>query len=254
MLILISPAKKIEYKKSKIDITTTMPYFIEESKSLITELKKFNSSDIGKLMNISKNLSDLNFERFLKWQPTFTEKNANPAVFMFQGEVYQGLKAQNFNAEEINFMQNNLLILSGLHGVLRPLDLIQAYRLEMGTKLKTKNANNLYEFWGNKISDFINIRLKENNSETLVNLASDEYFKSVNIKIINAKIIKPVFKDENNGKYKIISFYAKKARGLMTKFIIENKIDKVNDLKAFDYEGYTFSQEFSKKDELVFLR
>jgi cytoplasmic iron level regulating protein YaaA (DUF328/UPF0246 family) len=151
-------------------------------------------------------------------------------------------------------MQNNLLILSGLHGVLRPLDLIQAYRLEMGTKLKTKNANNLYEFWGNKISDFINIRLKENNSETLVNLASDEYFKSVNIKIINAKIIKPVFKDENNGKYKIISFYAKKARGLMTKFIIENKIDKVNDLKAFDYEGYTFSQEFSKKDELVFLR
>lgn len=254
MIILISPAKKINFQLDEYPVNTTTPMFLEESKVLISELQKYKSQDISKLMKISPTLSDLNFERFLTWNVPFTSKNSAPAIFMFQGDVYKGINVKTFNKKQLEFTQKHLRILSGLHGILYPMDLIQPYRLEMGTKLSVNNAKNLYEFWDNKILDFINSENENSENDFIINLASDEYFKSVKVNNLTGTLIKPVFKDEKNGKYKVISFYAKKARGLMTRFIVENEITEPEGLKAFDYEGYFFNDEMSSNTEFVFTR
>jgi len=254
MIILISPAKKINFKLDKYLVNTTTPIFLEESKALISELQNYKSVDISKLMKISPALSDLNYERFLTWNVPFTTENAAPAIFMFQGDVYKGINVETFNKKQLEFTQKHLRILSGLHGILYPMDLIQPYRLEMGTRLPVNNAKNLYEFWDNKITDSINSELDNSKNDFIINLASDEYFKSVKVANLKGKLIKPVFKDEKNGKFKVISFYAKKARGLMTRFIVKNEITNPEGLKAFDYEGYFFNDEMSSDKELVFTR
>jgi len=205
-------------------------------------------------MGISPKLAQLNFERFINWQLPFSTDNAKQALLAFKGDVYTGLDAYSLNEDELQTAQNDLRILSGLYGVLKPLDLIQAYRLEMGKKLQTKKGNNLYEFWGDKITKEINKSLIAKNDKYLINLASNEYFKAVVKKKVKAEIITPVFKDFKNGQYKVISFFAKKARGLMTRFIIQNKITDPEHLKAFNSEGYNFNPQLSKNTELVFTR
>ena len=201
-----------------------------------------------------KKIANLNVERFRDWNAEFDFSNARQALFAFKGDVYTGLDAYHLKDHDIDFAQQHLRMLSGLYGLLRPLDLMMPYRLEMGTKLKNSRGNNLYEFWGSIITDQINQDLAEIDAKLLVNLASDEYYKSVNEKKIQAEIIKPVFLDQKNGKYKVISFYAKKARGLMARYLIENKLSQVEQLKAFDSEGYYFDAESSSDKELVFKR
>ena len=205
-------------------------------------------------MGISPKLSQLNFERFVNWQLPFNMENAKQAILAFTGDVYTGIDASTLNETELQTAQTDLRILSGLYGVLKPLDLIQAYRLEMGKKLQTPKGKNLYEFWGDKITNEINKTLKEKEDKYLINLASNEYFKSVNKKEVKAEIITPVFKDLKNGQYKVISFFAKKARGLMTRFIIQNQITDPEYLKAFNSDGYVFNPHLSKNQELVFTR
>ena len=205
-------------------------------------------------MGISEKLGDLNFGRFLNWQPEFTSDNAKQAVLAFKGDVYTGLDAEKLSEKELVWSQDHLRILSGLYGLLRPLDLMQPYRLEMGTKLPNKKGKNLYDFWGNKITDGLNQVLVETGSQVLVNLASNEYFKSVNRSNLNADVITPVFKDWKNGQYKIISFYAKKARGLMSRYIIKNKITDPEKLKQFDVAGYTYNAAMSSAREWIFTR
>lgn len=205
-------------------------------------------------MTVSEKIANLNVERFRDWNAEFDFSNARQALFAFKGDVYTGLDAYHLKDHDIDFAQQHLRMLSGLYGLLRPLDLMMPYRLEMGTKLKNSRGNNLYEFWGSIITDQINQDLAEIDAKLLVNLASDEYYKSVNEKKIQAEIIKPVFLDQKNGKYKVISFYAKKARGLMARYLIENKLSQVEQLKAFDSEGYYFDAESSSDKELVFKR
>jgi len=253
MLLLISPAKNLASKpviyKEKTEI-----YFQKESMELISSLKKLNADEISKLMNLSPKLGELNFERFQKWQFPFSEINASTALFMFQGDVYKGLSAENFNNKELEFAQKHLRILSGLYGVLKPFDLILPYRLEMGTKLKHKSKNNLYEFWGNKILQKIENDIVEQGDKILINLASDEYFKSINAKKIHAEVFTPVFKEYKNNEYVQTVFFVKRARGLMCRYIIKNNIHNTEDLKGFDYERYMFNESLSKKNEFVFTR
>jgi len=206
------------------------------------------------LMAVSEKIANLNVERFRDWNADFDFSNARQALFAFKGDVYTGLDAYHLKDQDIDFAQQHLRMLSGLYGLLRPLDLMMPYRLEMGTKLKNTRGHNLYEFWGSIITDQINQDLAEIDAKVLVNLASDEYYKSVNEKKIQAEIVKPVFLDQKNGKYKVISFYAKKARGLMARYLIENKLSQVEQLKAFDSEGYYFDAESSSNKELVFKR
>ena len=205
-------------------------------------------------MTVSEKIANLNVERFRDWNADFDFSNARQALFAFKGDVYTGLDAYHLKDQDIDFAQQHLRMLSGLYGLLRPLDLMMPYRLEMGTKLKNIRGHNLYEFWGSIITDQINQDLAEIDAKVLVNLASDEYYKSVNEKKIQAEIVKPVFLDQKNGKYKVISFYAKKARGLMARYLIENKLSQVEQLKAFDSEGYYFDAESSSNKELVFKR
>lgn len=254
MIILVSPAKKIEFTPGEYPVNTTMPHFLNESELLINSLKKYDIKALESLMKISPALAELNFIRYNKWQKKYNSQNSGPAIFLFKGDVYQGININTFNDSQLEFTQKHLRILSGMYGVLRPMDLIQPYRLEMGTKLPVDSAADLYHFWDNKITDFINQEIKTHENKLIINLASDEYFKSVKTKNISVKIIKPVFKDEKNGKYKIISFYAKKARGLMTRFIVENSITDYEKLKAFDYEKYTYSEQMSSENEPVFIR
>lgn len=214
----------------------------------------YSATEIASLMTVSEKIANLNVERFRDWNADFDFSNARQALFAFKGDVYTGLDAYHLKDQDINFAQQHLRMLSGLYGLLRPLDLMMPYRLEMGTKLKNTRGHNLYEFWGSIITDQINQDLAEIDAKVLVNLASDEYYKSVNEKKIQAEIIKPVFLDQKNGKYKVISFYAKKARGLMARYLIENKLSQVEQLKAFDSEGYYFDAESSSNKELVFKR
>ncbi len=254
MIILVSPAKKIKQKSLELHVNTTVPYFEDESEILISCLKKYNVTEIEKLMKISPALADLNFQRYLTWQKPFKHDVAGPAVFMFDGDVYRGLNVETFNKIQLEFTQNHLRILSGLHGVLRPMDLILPYRLEMGTKLPVAKTKNLYQFWTDKITQFINNELNKTENNFILNLASEEYFKSVNTKLLNGKLIKAVFKEVKNGKFKIISFYAKRARGLMARYIIENNITDYQSLKSFNLEKYSFNEEMSSENELVFTR
>jgi len=254
MLALISPAKTLDYETALPTDTYTQPRLLEQSQQLIDVCRKLSATEIASLMTVSEKIANLNVERFRDWNAEFNFSNARQALFAFKGDVYTGLDAYHLKDQDIDFAQQHLRMLSGLYGLLRPLDLMMPYRLEMSTKLKNTRGNNLYEFWGSIITDQINQDLAEIDAKLLVNLASDEYYKSVNEKKIQAEIIKPVFLDQKNGKYKVISFYAKKARGLMARYLIENKLSQVEQLKAFDSEGYYFDAESSSDKELVFKR
>ena len=254
MLIVISPAKTLDFETPPTVDTNTQPDFLKDSRELIKQLKELSPAEVSSLMGISDKLGVLNFDRFNAWKTPFTKKNAKQAVLAFQGDVYTGLEAESFNKKQFNFAQKHLRILSGLYGLLRPLDLIQPYRLEMGTKFENKRGKDLYEFWGDKITEQINADLKNNKSECLVNLASNEYFKSIQAKDISKPIVTPVFKDYKNGQYKIISFFAKKARGLMSQYIIKNGIKTADELSGFNLDGYKFYKSESDDKTLMFKR
>ena len=224
--------------------------FGKEATLLIKDLKKLKSIEVQSLMNVSATIAELNTDRFNKWSLPFSLENAKPAIHAFKGDVYTGMDASSLTEDELNFAQESLSILSGLYGLLRPFDLMQAYRLEMGTKFATKRGKNLYEFWGDKITEEINTREKD----TLLNLASNEYFKAVNKKTLRANLITPVFKDEKKGVLKVISFFAKKARGMMARYIIQNHITNVEEIKNFNLGGYAFNQSLSTDKEWVFTR
>ena len=228
MIILLSPAKTLDYETPSINISHTIPNLLSNSKKLINNLKEKKPEEISNLMNISDKLASLNSDRYKSWKGLKEKSNnSKQAIFVFKGDVYQGLDIDSFGKKDLEYSQNHLRLLSGLYGLLRPLDIIEPYRLEMGTKLKTNKGKNLYEFWGNKITESINMRAKENGSKGIVNLASVEYFSSVKTENLDLPVYSPVFKDFKNGKYKIISFFAKKARGTMARFIIQNKINKI---------------------------
>ncbi|MDO3388703.1 peroxide stress protein YaaA [Gilvimarinus sp. SDUM040013] len=254
MLIVISPAKTLDFDTPPVTDKSSTPDFLNDSRALIKELRNLSPADISGLMSISDKLGVLNFDRFQAFKTPFTEKNAKQAVLAFQGDVYTGLNAGSFKARDFDFAQKHLRILSGLYGLLRPLDLIQAYRLEMGTKFSNARGDNLYQFWGDSLTRALNQQLAEQKSRILINLASNEYFKAVKTKQLDADVITPVFKDWKNGQYKIISFFAKKARGLMSAYIIENRIKKAEQIKAFDVDGYSFAPELSSEREWVFTR
>lgn len=254
MLIVISPAKTLDFETAPVTKEFTQPAFLKESRELISELKKLNPAEVSSLMKISDKLGTLNFLRFNDWKTPFTLNNAKQALLAFKGDVYTGIDVASFSKSDLKFAQKHLRMLSGLYGVLRPLDLMQPYRLEMGTQFENKQGKDLYAFWDTKITDQINNDLKASKSEYLINLASNEYFKSLQAKDIHAEIIVPVFKDFKSGKYKIISFYAKKARGLMSAYIIKNRLKVPEELKNFNVDGYKFSKSESSGNNLVFLR
>lgn len=253
MLIVISPAKTLDFETPPHIDEFTQPDFLKQSRKLIRQLQALSPDDISSLMGISSNLSELNHRRFMNWKTPFKPANAKPAALAFRGDVYTGLKAENFNADDFTYAQEHLRILSGLYGLLRPLDLIQPYRLEMGTRFQNEDGDNLYQFWGEDITKALNKQLKQT-GPLLLNLASKEYFSAVQPKALQAEVITPVFKDLKNGKHKIISFYAKKARGLMSAYIIQNRIRDAEAIKGFDRDGYYFCPEQSTAREWVFLR
>ena len=254
MLILISPAKTLDYQSPLATTRYTQPMLLEHSQQLIGVARKLSAPQIKALMGISDKLADLNATRFHDWHPDFTPENARQAILAFKGDVYTGLQAETFSEADFDFAQKHLRMLSGLYGVLRPLDLMQPYRLEMGIRLENPRGKDLYQFWGEEITHTLNAALHDQGDNIVVNLASDEYFRSVKPKALKGQIIKPVFLDEKNGKFKVISFYAKKARGLMSRYIIENRLSKPEQLTGFDSEGYFFDAESSSAEELVFKR
>jgi len=252
MKIVISPAKSLDFETPAPTLEYTDGGFLNEAEKLSGILKKKTPKKLSALMHISDNLGELNWKRNQDWQLPFTIENAKQAVFAFKGEVYIGLDAYSLSIEQINQLQQKLRILSGQYGLLKPLDLMQPYRLEMGTKLKIGRKENLYQFWGSKITNTLNSELEED--EVFVNLASNEYFKVIKPKLLKAPVLTPVFKDYKNGKLKVISFFAKKARGLMVRYIIDNNIETAEKLKGFNYEGYAFDSNLSTEKELVFTR
>lgn len=256
MLIVISPAKSLDFENQIKTPHKTKPRFLKASSELIQKLKSLSPKDISSLMSLSTKLAELNHSRYQSWKESHTTQNAKPCLFAFQGDVYQGMETESFTEKDLTVAQKNLRILSGLYGLLRPLDIIQPYRLEMGTKLKVSNKKNLYEFWQNEITKQVLKDMSEAKTDILVNLASNEYFKSINTKDLNDKtIISPVFKDYKNGTYKIISFYAKKARGMMSAFLIKNHVSDLKGLKKFNTAGYKYSKELTEKEfEPVFVR
>lgn len=254
MLIVISPAKNLDYETPPAIRKHTKPMLLSEAEILAGRLKQLAPQDISSLMGISDKLGVLNYDRYQAWKPPFTPGNARQAVLAFNGDVYAGLNAREFSEENFTFAQEHLRILSGLYGVLRPLDLIQPYRLEMGTRLANTRGGDLYAFWRETITATLNKQLKKLKTDVLINLASNEYFKSVNASALEARIITPVFKDWKNGQYKIISFYAKKARGLMSAYIIKNGITEWKKLTGFNSDGYQYNKTLSKGNELVFTR
>lgn len=254
MLLVISPAKTLDFETKVAVKQATKPKFLDQAAELIELMREYGPDDIVKLMGVSEKIALLNVERYSNWHIPFNRSNAKQSILAFKGDVYTGLNAETFSEQDFEYAQQHLRILSGLYGLLKPLDLMQAYRLEMGIKLPTDQGKNLYEFWGDKITKAINQQLKKLDSNVLVNLASNEYFNSIDKKILKAKIITPVFKDYKNGHYKIISFYAKKARGLMSAYIIQNEISEVEKIKAFDAAGYKFDAASSNDNDWVFLR
>ncbi|MBV7405582.1 peroxide stress protein YaaA [Enterobacter sp. ENT03] len=254
MLILISPAKTLDYQSPLATTRYTQPELLDHSQRLIDVARKLSAPQIKALMGISDKLADLNATRFHDWQPDFTPDNARQAILAFKGDVYTGLQAETFSEEDFDFAQQHLRMLSGLYGVLRPLDLMQPYRLEMGIRLDNPQGSDLYQFWGETITHKLNEALAAQGDQVIVNLASDEYFRAVKPKLLAGEIIKPIFLDEKNGKFKVISFYAKKARGLMSRYIIENRLKTPAQLKDFAVDGYAFDEEASGKGELVFKR
>ena len=252
MKIIISPAKSLNFEKVLPTHQFSKPVFLKEAKQIIATLKELKPSDLSELMNISDALAELNWYRNKVFKTPFTVQNSRPAIFAFNGEVYQGLDAYTIPEEKLTVLQNKLRILSGQYGILKPLDLMQAYRLEMGTKIKIGEHKNLYEFWKETVTLSLNKELIKD--ELFINLASHEYFSVIDIKKIKVPIITPEFKDYKNGKLKIISFFAKKARGLMVRYIIDHDIETLDGLKGFNYEGYQFDENLSKGNTLVFTR
>lgn len=253
MIAVVSPAKNLDFK-SEVNFKGTQPRLMECTNELIDVMRKKSADEVSELMSISKQLAGLNVHRYKQFDDNHTDENARPSVLAFNGDVYQGLKAETFDEQKMEFAQQHFRILSGLYGLLRPLDLIQPYRLEMGTKLAFDDYKTLYQYWDDKILNLLLEDLKAQGDDIIVNLASTEYFKSIAKKDIPATIVDVEFKDFKGGKYKIISFYAKKARGLMSRFIIENQISKPEDLQGFDYEGYYFDPEASSENHLAFKR
>jgi cytoplasmic iron level regulating protein YaaA (DUF328/UPF0246 family) len=252
MRIDISPAKKLNEGIALQDFPATQPLFLEKSQQLIDILSNKDSFEIAELMKLSMKLADLNMQRYQSWHTPFTENNAKQAIFSFAGDVYQGLDAQSLTSNDIHFAQDHLRMLSGLYGLLKPLDLMQAYRLEMGTKLSNPKGNNLYDFWRDTITRQLNQEL--GNDGTLINLASNEYFKAIQPQALQADIITPSFKENKSGTHKVVGIYAKKARGLMSRFIIQNRITNVQDIKAFDLDGYTYNPNLSDSKTWAFIR
>ena len=254
MLFLLSPAKSLDYDTPAQVSTHTQPLFTRQSAALIDVLKTKSPQDISGLMKLSDALSGLNVARYQAWSKKFTTENSKQSVLAFNGDVYEGLNAKTLKAAQLDWAQAHLCILSGLYGVLRPLDLMQPYRLEMGTALRTEKGSNLYQFWGSQISHYLNERAAAQTSPVIVNLASEEYFKVVDLTTLKARVVNCVFEDYKNGDYKIISFHAKRARGLMVRYAIENKAASVKKLEGFDAEGYAFEAGLSAPDRLVFRR
>jgi cytoplasmic iron level regulating protein YaaA (DUF328/UPF0246 family) len=254
MLIVISPAKTLDFESPVLSSKFTQPDLLKDSEKLIRKLRELNTDDIAKLMHVSSKIAELNFGRFLNWDKRFTTDNARQAIYAFKGDVYTGLEADKFSGADLNFAQKHLRILSGLYGILRPLDLIQPYRLEMGTSLKNIRGDNLYDYWSAKVSELIEQALEAQQDKWLVNLASNEYFKVLDESRMQAKILTPVFKDYKNGQYKIISFFAKKARGRMAAYIIRNKIKTPAELQKFNLDAYSYSAKDSDERTQVFLR
>lgn len=254
MLAIISPAKTLDFTTTAPIQSFTQPDLTTYSQQLIDICRQLSPAEIASLMKISDKLAGLNAARFAEWQLAHHQENSKAAIYAFKGDVYTGLDAESLSNDEIAFAQTHLRMLSGLYGLLRPLDLMQPYRLEMGTKLANAKGKDLYHFWGNIITDHLQQALDQQGDNILINAASDEYFKAVNPSRLNATIIKPIFMDYKNGKYKIISFYAKKARGLMCRYILQNQLTQVDQLKAFDLGGYWFDQANSTATELVFKR
>ncbi|WP_323752321.1 peroxide stress protein YaaA [Marinobacter sp.] len=253
MLLIISPAKTLDYESPLATETYSQPEYLDDACELIDQLKELEPHQVSNLMGISDKLGQLNADRFRNWHTPFSPENARQAILAFKGDVYTGLDAESFNEDDFSFAQKHLRMLSGLYGLLKPLDLMQPYRLEMGTKFENQRGKDLYAFWGNKLTEDLNTLLAEDD-QVLINLASNEYFKSIQKKNLEGRLITPQFKDFKNGKYKIISFYAKKARGLMCRYTIQNRITQAEELKSFDLDGYYFSEEQSDKNNWVFLR
>lgn len=254
MLAVISPAKTLDYQSAVKKFDFSQPQLTQHSQQLIEICRQLAPAEIASLMHISDKLAGLNAARFAQWQVEHNLDNAKAAMFAFKGDVYTGLEAESLSDEEVSYAQQHLRILSGLYGLLRPLDLMQPYRLEMGTKLANTKGKDLYTFWGNIITTHLQQAIDEQGDNILVNVASDEYFKSVKTEQLRATIVKPVFLDYKNGKYKVISFYAKKARGLMCRYLIQQRIDRVEGIKDFTLGGYYFDSKQSSESEFVFKR
>lgn len=252
MKIVLSPAKSLNWEKPLPEHIATQPAFLSASAALIKVLKQLKGADLMQLMDISPALADLNIERYRVWKKAHSEEQCRPAIYAFDGDVYTGLDAYSLSPEAIRFAEEHLRILSGLYGILKPSDLIRPYRLEMGTALQVQDHPHLYSFWGDRISNYLNKEMQK--GEVLLNLASEEYFKVVQTKSLKAQVIQPVFYDFKSGQYKIISFFAKKARGMMARYVCEQQITQVDDIKGFDSEGYTFSERLSKGNKWVFTR
>ncbi|ABR73950.1 peroxide stress protein YaaA [Actinobacillus succinogenes] len=254
MLAIISPAKTLDYQSAVPKLAVTQPLLTDYSQQLIDVCRQLTPAEIGSLMSVSDKLAGLNAARFADWQKEHNEQNARAAIYAFRGDVYTGLDADSLTAEDIQFAQSHLRMLSGLYGLLRPLDLMQPYRLEMSTKLATAKGKDLYQFWGEIITESLQNALDEQGDDVLINLASDEYYKVVKPSKLQARIVKPVFLDHKNGKYKVISFYAKKARGLMSRYLITQRINRIEQLKHFNLGGYQFDDSVSTEREWVFKR
>ena len=254
MLAIISPAKTLDFESAVKNFPVSQPHFTDYSEQLIEVCRKLSPQDLSSLMSISDKLAGLNAARFAEWTKIHNENNSRAALFAFKGDVYTGLDADSLSKDDVAFAQSHLRMLSGLYGLLKPLDLMQPYRLEMGTKLVNPKGKDLYSFWGNVITQAVQQAIDEQDDNVLINLASDEYYKSVKENQLKAKIVKPVFLDNKNGKYKVISFYAKKARGLMCRYLIQNRLTEIEQLKEFDLGGYWFDSVSSTETEFVFKR
>lgn len=254
MLILLSPAKTLDMQTPSKVQQPTLPVFMDQSEKLVKTLRRYPKKKLGELMHISESLAALNADRYKHWQPQSNEHNARPAIQAFRGDVYVGLDADTLKKRDLDYAQKHLRMLSGLYGVLRPFDLMQAYRLEMGTGLKTRRGTSLYDFWGDQITQRLNDEVDEQGHALVVNLASNEYFKSVRRKELISPLVSPVFKDQKNGDYKVISFFAKKARGAMARHLIQSRASSSEQIHDFDALGYRFDKRASSEDQPVFLR
>ena len=254
MLTVLSPAKTLDFDNPPTTRKSTQPLFIQRAEELVEDARALSPDDIRELMGVSENIADVNHRRFMNWSAPFTLENAKQSLLAFKGDVYTGLAAETLTSAQLNFAQKHLCILSGLYGLLRPLDLMQPYRLEMGLKFANRGGKNLYEFWGDDITRALNAQIRKSGSAVLVNLASNEYFKSVQPGALNAEIITPVFKDLKGDRYRVISFFAKKARGQMARYIIDRELNDPAGLKKFRVDGYRYNRAESTARELVFTR